>query len=238
MHRSSAPPRAKSAKKSPKTPKHSTKRHISTNTSAKLVKTKKRLLSEIPAAPEIQEVGIHRTKTSFGISTRAVSFTHPLPAFDTVEHSLLHQPKLLDGSQMFAIVDVNGAQHKVTKDDQIMVNRLKDVEVGERLAFEHVLLLGGRDFSVLGKPWVPNTQVVAVVEEHTLLAPQLTWKYKRRTGYRRVSRSRDHVTVLRIEDIVVEEDNQFIPDVSSLDHVKLNSLRPTQQQQQQQVEAV
>ena len=200
------------------------KRKVSYNKAKNFVNTKKRLMLEVPTTPDINEAKQLTAMTAFDIETEAVSFTHPLPSLDLPEHPLQPKPKLT-GNQMFAIIDVNGSQHKVTKDDQIMVNHLRDVEVGEKLAFDHVYLLAGRDFSVLGKPWVPDVSVVAVVEEHTLLAPQTTWKHKRRTGYRNLNRSRDHVTILRIEDLIVDNP-ELIPQVKPLDQIMLNVMKP------------
>eukprot|EP00461_Guttulinopsis_vulgaris_P001442 UN01442 len=202
------------------------KRNISINKFNKLVKTKKRLMVEIPVTPEIKEVGTLSAKTAFDIDTQVVQFTHPLPHVDVANHPLLHKPKLFDPKQCFAIIDVNGAQHKVTKDDQLMVSHLRDVEVGEQLAFEHVYLLASRDYTVMGKPWVPNVTVLATVEEHTMLSPVTVWKYKRRTGERNLNRHRDVVTILRIDDITID-DEAIIPNVNPLDTVQVNVLKPT-----------
>ena len=183
---------------------------------------------EVPVTPTITDLGAIEGTTTFDIPTETVSFSHPLPSIEIANHPLIAKPTNVQG-QMFAIIDVNGAQHKVTKDDQIMVNHLRDVEVGEKLAFEHVYLVAGRDFTVLGKPWVPNVQVVATVEQHTLLAPVTVWKHKRRTGYRKLNRSRDHVTILRIDDLIVDAAADIIPDVQSLDSIQLNVMKPVQE---------
>jgi large subunit ribosomal protein L21 len=214
----------KSTNKIKKTTNNVSKRHLSENNHRKLVRTKKRLMLEVPSTPTITEVGQAEAMTTFDAPTTAVSFTHALPNIDIATHPLLSKPTSAQG-QMFAIIDVNGSQHKVTKGDQVMVNHLRDVEVGEQLAFEHVYLLAGRDFTVLGKPWVPNVEVHATVEQHTLLAPVTVWKHKRRTGYRNLNRSRDHVTILRIDDLVTEGAKQYIPEVQPLDTIPLNLIQ-------------
>lgn len=224
MLRSTGANKSKSHAKKPTKVTKTSSRKVSSNNKKRIVSTKKRLMLEIPTMPTITEVGMNESITTFDVPTSTVAFSHPLPSVEVASHPLIPKPSSSQ-NQVFAVIDVNGSQHKVTKDDQIMVNHLKDVEVGEKLAFEHVYLLGGRDFTVLGKPWVPNVQVVAVVEQHTLLAPVTVWKFKPRTGYRKLNRSRDHVTILRIEDVITEAANEFIPQVQPLSMVQLNPMQ-------------
>lgn len=221
----SASSRTKSTHKRTATPHHNNARKISYSNRAKIVNTKKRLVLETPVEPQVKEVSSINKQTEFGVDTTAVAFTHALPNVNNINTPLLQKPALDNAKQMFAVIDINGAQHKVTVDDQVMVNHLRGVEVGEQLAFDHVYLLGGRDFTLLGKPWVPSTSVIATVEEHTLLAPDTVWRYKRRTGYRNLNRNRDLVTILRIDDIQLT-DNSIIPDVTPLENVQLQTMKP------------
>ena len=66
--------------------------------------------------------------------------------------------------QMFAMVDINGTQYKVIKDEQIVVQKL-DFPVGKRLELDQILLIGTKDYTSVGRPFVESARVLATVEE-------------------------------------------------------------------------
>ena len=128
--------------------------------------------------------------------TTSVRFDHPMGKFFNPR-----QPEqAIDNAEMFAVINVNAAQYKVGVSDAVMVDHL-DVEVGDRLSFDKVLLVGARDFTVLGKPYVADATVEATVEEQTTTATQNVFKMRRRTGYHRFRRHKEQVTILRIEAV-------------------------------------
>lgn len=69
------------------------------------------------------------------------------------------QPK-----RVFAVVEVGGTQFKVTPDDVIVTERLRGVDVNDKLALPRVLLLGSEEQTVIGRPYVPEAYVTAAVE--------------------------------------------------------------------------
>lgn len=137
-----------------------------------------------------------------GIMTTAVHFDHPMPAFKSVNHPELQ----IANEELFAVLNLNGSQFKVGKDDVIMANHL-DVQVGDKLLFDQVLLVGSRDYTVLGKPFVPGVEITATVEEQTTTQRLNVFKMRRRTGYKRLMRVSPMVTLLRINDIVYKKEN-------------------------------
>lgn len=62
----------------------------------------------------------------------------------------------------YAIFDDGGKQYRAEEGALVRVD-LKDAQPGAELTFDRVLLLGGEETRV-GKPTVPGTSVVAVVE--------------------------------------------------------------------------
>ena len=44
-------------------------------------------------------------------------------------------------------------QYKIVKDDRVMVEKL-DYEVGTQIEFDEVLLVGTKDYTVVGRPTV------------------------------------------------------------------------------------
>lgn len=41
--------------------------------------------------------------------------------------------------QQFAIVDFQGTQHKITQGDSMLVDKIDDIDIGERVVFDKVI---------------------------------------------------------------------------------------------------
>jgi large subunit ribosomal protein L21 len=61
-----------------------------------------------------------------------------------------------------------------------------------------VLLVGSKDWSVVGTPHVPTASVMLQVEEHMRTQKVHIFKKKRRKGYARSQGHRQSVTMLRV----------------------------------------
>ena len=101
---------------------------------------------------------------------------------------------------MFAVVVINKKQHKVVPGDLVMVDRLQ-VEVGEQLELNHVLLVAGRDWTAVGRPTVPDAMVKAQVQEHLRTRKVIIFKKRRRKNSQRTLGHRSLVTILKIDAI-------------------------------------
>ncbi len=103
---------------------------------------------------------------------------------------------------MYAIVNINGIQTKVTPDEVLDVARLTG-EPGAKLTFDQVLLLSDGDKITLGQPYVKGASLTAeVVDQHR--GPKLRiFKFKRRREYRRRRGYRDELTRIRVTAIQV-----------------------------------
>jgi large subunit ribosomal protein L21 len=104
---------------------------------------------------------------------------------------------------MFAIVRTGGKQIKVQKNDLVSVEKL-EAEVGKEIVLDQVLLLGDDSKTTVGQPFVEKAQVKAKVEEQTRTKKVIVFKKKRRQNYRRKKGHRQHQTVLKIIDIIVD----------------------------------
>ncbi len=101
---------------------------------------------------------------------------------------------------MYAIVDINGIQTKVTPDEVLNV-ALMTGEPGAKLTFDRVLLVGNGEKISLGQPTVKGASVAVVILEH-LRGPKLKiFKFKRRRAYRRRKGHRDELTRIRVTAI-------------------------------------
>ena len=103
---------------------------------------------------------------------------------------------------MYAIVDINGIQTKVTPDEVLSVP-LAAGKPGETLTFDRVLLLCDGDKISVGQPYLKGARATVEVIEH-LRGPKLKiFKYKRRNDYRRRRGYRDELTRIRVTGIKI-----------------------------------
>jgi len=101
---------------------------------------------------------------------------------------------------MYAIVDIAGQQHKVSKKQKIYVHRLKAAE-GSQVEFNKVLLVDNEGAVSVGMPFVDGTRVAAKVVAHVKDDKVLVFKKKRRKGYKRLNGHRQYLTELLIHGI-------------------------------------
>lgn len=101
---------------------------------------------------------------------------------------------------MYAIVNINGIQTRITPDEVISVPRLAG-EPGAKLTFDQLLFIGDGDRIAVGQPYVKGAKATLEVLEH-LRGPKLRiFKFKRRREYRRRRGHRDELTRLRVTAI-------------------------------------
>jgi large subunit ribosomal protein L21 len=101
---------------------------------------------------------------------------------------------------MFAIVAASGKQFRVTEGDRILVDLIAE-EVGKTVRLDSVLLLGGGDSPLVGKPFVPGAAVEALVLGHRAGDKVVVFKYKAKSRYRRKYGHRARLTELKISAI-------------------------------------
>jgi large subunit ribosomal protein L21 len=78
----------------------------------------------------------------------------------------------------------------------------QQIQVGDRLVFDRVLLLGAMDWTVIGRPLVEGARVHATVKEHSETEKLIVYKKKRRKGYAKQKHHQSQVTVLHIDEVV------------------------------------
>lgn len=111
----------------------------------------------------------------------------------------------------FAVVGLGGAQHKVTTDDLIVVNRLKPVEnfsIGSVHTLTDVMLVGSSHTTLVGMPFVKGAEVDVLVEEITRDGKLIVFKKRRRKNSQRKNGFRRDVTLLRVLDIRFPEEHR------------------------------
>ena len=109
---------------------------------------------------------------------------------------------------MFAVIKTGGKQYRVAADDLLKVEKVKG-EPGEIVQFGEVLVVGG-DNVTLGAPTIAGASVAAEVLQHKRGPKVIAFKKRRRKNSRRKRGYRDEITVLRITEILTNDNKPSI----------------------------
>jgi large subunit ribosomal protein L21 len=101
---------------------------------------------------------------------------------------------------MYAVLETGAKQYRVVAGDTVEVERL-EVEAGQPVTFDRVLLLNNEGKVTVGTPTVAQASVVADVVEHIRGPKVVAFKLRRRKGYRRAVGHRQELTVVKIKEI-------------------------------------
>ncbi|TVP84513.1 MAG: 50S ribosomal protein L21 [Alkalicoccus sp.] len=100
---------------------------------------------------------------------------------------------------MYAIIETGGKQVKVTEGQEVYVEKL-DVEAGDTVTFDRVLLVGG-DETKVGSPIIDGATVTGKVEKNGRGKKLTVFKYKAKKNYRRKQGHRQPYTKVTIDKI-------------------------------------
>ncbi len=112
----------------------------------------------------------------------------------------------------FAIVEFSGTQYKVTLDDTIVADKQANVDIGDVISLGKVLMVGSRKGTLMGRPYIEGAKVMAAVEEISKDKKLVIFKLRRRKNSRRKKGFRRSVTVLRIQNIILDEQHKEFND--------------------------
>ena len=101
---------------------------------------------------------------------------------------------------MYAVVEIQGSQFKVSKDQKLYVNRI-DAKEGSKVSFDNVLLTDDGKKVQVGKPSLSGTSVEAKVISHLKDDKVIVFKKKRRKGYKVKNGHRQPITEIIIQGI-------------------------------------
>jgi large subunit ribosomal protein L21 len=101
---------------------------------------------------------------------------------------------------MYAVIEACGKQYKVSEGDIVFVEKL-DVNEGEKVTFDKVLLLSDGEKVKVGTPTVKSAKVEATVLEHGKAKKILVYKYKAKKNERKTQGHRQPYTKIKIEKI-------------------------------------
>ena len=100
----------------------------------------------------------------------------------------------------YCILETGSKQYRVSAGDTLEVERL-EVEAGQPVTFDRVLLVNNEGKVPVGTPTVPSATVVGDVVEHIRGDKKVTFKMHRRKGYHKTIGHRQELTVVKIKEI-------------------------------------
>ncbi|GAB4350356.1 MAG: hypothetical protein Kow0026_06450 [Oricola sp.] len=102
---------------------------------------------------------------------------------------------------MFAVIKTGGKQYRVAADDILKIEKL-DGEAGDIVEFSEVLMVGEGADTTIGSPFVDGALVTAEVVEQGRARKVIAFKKRRRQNSRRTRGHRQHLTTVRISEIL------------------------------------
>jgi len=109
---------------------------------------------------------------------------------------------------MFAVIKTGGRQYRVVPDDVLEIGKIAG-DVGTIVQLGEVLLVGAES-PVLGTPTVAGASVAAEVLQHKRGPKVISFKKRRRKNSRRKRGYRDEITVLRITEILTNDNKPTV----------------------------
>jgi large subunit ribosomal protein L21 len=104
---------------------------------------------------------------------------------------------------MFAVIRTGGKQYCVKPGDVLKVEKL-EAQQGSSIAFNDVLMVTDDSGKVtFGNPLVDGASINAEILKHSRNKKIVVFKKKRRHNYRRKIGHKQHVSVLKVKNIVV-----------------------------------
>lgn len=110
--------------------------------------------------------------------------------------------------RLFAVVHLFGKQYRITNGDLLMVDNHLPLQCGQKLLLNKCLVLGGKDFSVIGRPIVDSElfKIDATVVEKTMSDHRCFYRHiPRSRGVKKFFYQSLPRTVLRINNIELKK---------------------------------
>ena len=104
----------------------------------------------------------------------------------------------------YAIIETGGKQYRVHNNDIVSIERLS-VEAGQQFEFDQVLAVSNGRQLLMGTPTVEGASISATVMEHYRDRKLVSFKFKRRKGYRKKKGHRQELTRVKIHTFLTEE---------------------------------
>ena len=102
---------------------------------------------------------------------------------------------------MFAVIKTGGKQYRVAAEDVLKIEKIAG-DAGEMVEFGEVLMVGEGADATIGAPFVDGALVTAEVVEQGRARKVIAFKKRRRQNSKRSRGHRQHLTTVRIAEIL------------------------------------
>ncbi|XP_022166419.1 39S ribosomal protein L21, mitochondrial [Myzus persicae] len=170
------------------------------------------------ASKTVQTVSTNRIAVAAASSQNVRSFSVPISQEYVVDNTIAHKTfsdsviqtvneAVKNNNRLFAVVHICGKQFKVTDNDLVLIDGYWPPNVGDRIKLQKVLLVGGKDFTLIGRPVLdPDTvQVTATVVDKDLSHTRTNFERIKRKQYMRINFIRKEITMLRINSVFITQ---------------------------------
>jgi large subunit ribosomal protein L21 len=148
-------------------------------------------------------MGASRASRACASRCLGTKVTHSVVSHPPPSHAFAAPPTPENCAPVFAVIALGGTQYKVTLNDVIVAEKVKNIGVGETMNVPDVLLVGSVDRTWVGRPLVPGALVTMEVEEQTKDKKVIIFKKRRRKSSQRKQGFRREVTMLRVTGVKV-----------------------------------
>jgi large subunit ribosomal protein L21 len=163
------------------------------------------------ASPNFPVRFLRKPESSVPSSQQAIAQDYSEVAAEDLEKTrevwslVNNQIETNDYGRLFAVVMLGWHQHKLTAGDVLMVNHDVGAKPGQKIKLEKVLLVGSKDFTLIGRPLLPKDllSVEATVVEKNLSQTKIAQKFRKRQNYLKYYFNREYQTTLRINHIKI-----------------------------------
>ncbi len=133
---------------------------------------------------------------------------------------------------MYAVIETGGKQYRVEVGTELAVELL-EVEAGQEITLERVLLVADGDEAAIGRPVVDGATVSATVLRNDRADKVISFKYKPKARRRVKKGHRQEQTVLRITDVTLNgksaaEEARKIAEAKKTERQRLEEVAATQ----------
>ncbi|KAF9992461.1 hypothetical protein BGZ65_012212, partial [Modicella reniformis] len=136
-------------------------------------------------------------------TTSPVSAT-PTPPSSSASSSLVNL--LRNQLRYYAVAEIKNRPYLITKNDIIVLDRLKDVKLGDVIELNQIKELGSKDYTIKGQPYISPEyySIKATVIEQPKGKIIETFKKKRRKHFQRRYQIKPLHTLLRVCELEVK----------------------------------
>lgn len=124
----------------------------------------------------------------------------------------------MEGTNIYAIVEISGKQYRVSPGETIDVDNLNVIE-GESVELDKVLLIGNNGSTTVGKPTIEGAKVTAMSKGTMRGDKIIVYKFKAKVRYRRKVGHHQLYTRLTIDKITTPE-GEFVAPVKAVPEKK------------------